>query len=56
MMLQNVDEIPAYERQHLLVFKQDVENSPHLNNTQKEIILNRLQVIVDVWTKPDLYV
>ena len=56
MMLQNVDEIPAYERQHLLVFKHDVENSPYLNNTQKAIILNKLQVIVDVWTKPDLYV
>ena len=25
-MLQNVDNIPAYERMHLLTFKQDVEN------------------------------
>lgn len=33
MMLQNVDKIPAYEKQHLLVFKQDVDNSPHLNET-----------------------
>ena len=33
MMLQNVDKIPAYERQHLLVFKQDVDNSPYLNET-----------------------
>ena len=33
MMLQHVDSIPAYEKQHLLVFKQDVENSPYLNET-----------------------
>lgn len=55
MLLQNVDNIPAYERQHLLVFKQDVENSPYLNNTQKELILNKLQVIADIWTKPEMY-
>ena len=53
MMLQNVDQIPAYERQHLLVFKQDVENSPHLNETQKKCIERKLQDIVDIWTKPD---
>lgn len=33
MMLQNVDNIPAYERQHLIVFKQDADNSPYLNET-----------------------
>lgn len=56
MMLQNVDKIPAYERMHILVVVNDIENSPYLNNTQKEIILNKLQVIVDVWTKPELFV
>ena len=55
MMLQNVDQIPAYERIHLVTFMQDVENSPYLNNTQKELILNKLQVIADIWTKPEMY-
>lgn len=55
MILQNVDQIPAYEKQHLLVFKQDVENSPYLNNTQKELILNKIQVIVDIWTKKETF-
>lgn len=53
MMLQNVDKIPAYERQHLLVFKRDVENSPHLNETQKLIIERKLQEIVDTWNAKD---
>lgn len=52
-MIQNVDNIPAYERMHLLTFKQDVENSHHLNNTQKECIERKLQEIVDIWTKKD---
>lgn len=52
-MLQKVDQIPAYERQHLLVFRQDVDNSPYLNNTQKTCIDRKLQEIVDVWTNPD---
>lgn len=37
MMLQNVDNIPAYERMHLLTFKQDVENSHHLNKGKKGV-------------------
>lgn len=53
MLLQNVDNIPAYEKMHLMVFKQDVENSPYLNNTQKTVIERKLQEIVDVWTKKD---
>ena len=53
VMLQNVDNIPAYERMHLLTFKQDVENSHYLNNTQKECIERKLQEIVNVWMNPD---
>lgn len=53
MMLNNVDKIPAYERQHLLVFRQDVDNSPHLNETQKRIIERKLQEIVDTWNATD---
>ena len=53
MMLDNVDMIPAYERQHLLVFKQDIDNSPHLNETQKRILERKLQEVVDVWTKEE---
>lgn len=53
MMLQNVDSMPAYERMHLLTFKYDVENSPHLNETQKTCIERKLQEIVNVWTKKD---
>lgn len=53
MMLQNVNNIPAYERIHLVTFMQDVENSPYLNNTQKSCIERKLQEIVDIWTKKD---
>lgn len=53
MMLQNVDNIPTYERQHLLVFKQDVDNSPYLNETKKRIIERKLQEIVDTWNATD---
>ena len=52
-MLQNVDNIPAYERMHLLTFKQDVENSHHLNNTQKDCIERKFQEIVNIWVNPD---
>lgn len=31
MTLQNIDKIPAYEKMHLLTFKNDVDNSPYLN-------------------------
>lgn len=53
MMLQNVDKIPAYERQHLLTFKNDVDNSPYLNQTQKTVIERKLQEIVDTWNAAD---
>lgn len=53
MMLQNVDKIPAYERMHILVLNNDIENSPYLNNTQKSCIERKLQEIVDIWTNPD---
>ena len=38
MMLQNVDSIPPYPRQLLLVFLQSVVNSPELNQTKKTVI------------------
>ena len=53
MMLQNVDKIQSYERQMLLVLKQAAENSPYLNNTQKECIERKLQEVVNVWVNPD---
>lgn len=49
MMLQNVDEIDPYERQLLLVAMMQLENSPRLNETQKRIIEQKFQEIVDVY-------
>lgn len=50
MTLDNSDKIPAYERMHIWVLGQDVQNSPHLDNTQKDMIMRKLQEIVDTWT------
>ena len=33
MMLKHIDEIPAYERMHILVLKYDIDNSHNLNET-----------------------
>lgn len=52
-MLAKVDELQPYERMLLLNFKQAMERSPQLNETQKLCIENRLQEIVDIWTKSD---
>ena len=51
-MLSNVDRMPPYERQLLWIFGQAVQNSHDLTVLQKEIIENRLQEIVNAWTKP----
>ena len=48
-MLVGADEIDPYERQLLLVAKQQLENSPRLNETQKRIIEQKFQEIVDVY-------
>lgn len=50
-MLADADKIPPYERQMLLVFKWAMENSHELNQTQKTLIEDKLQQIVNVWTK-----
>lgn len=43
MILANVDELNPYmTRQLLLRFAQDVENSPHLNETKKRVIERKL--------------
>lgn len=33
MMLDKIDDIPAYERMHIEILKYDVDNSPYLNET-----------------------
>ena len=43
--------MPPYERQLLLVFNMAMENSPQLNETKKRVIEQKIQEIVDVWTK-----
>ena len=52
-MLYNADEIDPYDRQLIFVLANAVKISPRLNETQKLVIENRLQEIVDVWTKKD---
>lgn len=52
-MLIDVDKIPPYERQLLLVFNQAVERCPSLNETQKVVIEQKLQDIVHVWTSKE---
>lgn len=49
LMLSEVDKMPPYEKMHFLVFKQDVDNSYNLNETQKRQIEIKLQEIVDIW-------
>lgn len=53
MILDKIDELPVREKMALLAFKQLVENSGYLNETQKTVIERLLQEIVDVWTKKD---
>ena len=53
-MLREVDRIPPYERMHILVISQDIENSHHLDNTQKTVMMRLLQQIVDEWTKHEV--
>lgn len=48
-MLSGVDDIPSYERQLLLVTRQQLENSPYLNETKKRIIERKFQEIVDMY-------
>ena len=52
-MLYKADEMDAYDRQRIFVLNDAVRDSPRLNETQKLVIENRLQEIVDVWTKKD---
>lgn len=53
-MLTNVDSVPPYPRQLLLVFLQSVVNSPELNNTKKVLIEDLCQRIVGTWISKDL--
>lgn len=50
-MLQNVDSIPPYPRQLLLVFLQSAMNSPDINVPKKILIEDLCQKIVAVWTE-----
>lgn len=52
-MLIGVDEMAPYPRQLLLVFKWAMDNSHELTPLQKERITDRLQQVVQIWTKKE---
>ena len=53
-MLSGAEQINPYDRQLLLVYRQAVENSPYLNETQKRLIDKKLQEIVNIWTNKEV--
>lgn len=52
-MLIGVDEMRPYERMLLLTFKHAADNSHELTPLQKERITDRLQQVVQIWTKKE---
>lgn len=52
-MFVNEDKMQAYERNLLTVLALAVRDSPYLTVSQKTVIENKLQEIVNVWTSGD---
>lgn len=50
-MFIDIDNIPPYERQLLLIANQAVQNSHEIDTEQKTRIEAKFQDIVDIWTK-----